>query len=245
MQERIYLLSLEEALPRKEEGQMASPLKAGEPLLDRMLQKIDAERYQKALSKKNRRARAESAGAGLLLQLAVQEADAGKISNGAPVSLLSVSRLLDRTTQKLELQYTYGAWGKPYLKNYPYFFSLSHSGEYVLCVISRTEVGADIQRTGKCVPEKMAGRFFAEAETEKLLQCRAFAEKESVFYELWTCKEAYGKLTGQGISKSLEMDMSGCLNQEISYFQDRDGRSVRMQRLAPCRDFKAAVCSYL
>lgn len=83
--------------------------------------------------------------------------------------------------------------GKPFLKNQALFFSLSHSGNYVLLLQSNTECGADIQ-----------------IQNQKLISIRAkyLSEKESDFYnkteqfdflhQIWTMKEAGFKAMGGG-----------------------------------------------
>ena len=43
--------------------------------------------------------------------------------------------------------------GKPYLKDVPFYFSLSHSGEYAICVYSAEPVGADLQIKKKSLPK--------------------------------------------------------------------------------------------
>ena len=70
-------------------------------------------------------------------------------------------------------------------------FSLSHSEDYIACVISSAEVGIDIET--KKVPqdkvELISGRFFKSDE-------RAFVSKNTQknFLKVWTAKEAYTKM---------------------------------------------------
>lgn len=129
--------------------------------------------------------------------------------NGKTISIkqYSVSRLLDCTENmpRLSLNYTYGEKGKPYLKDFPLYFNLSHSGDYVLCGLGSEEIGADIQQhCGKDV-RKIAQRFFSEREATVIE--RAGEAREELFYRLWTRKEAYGKLTGRGIAEVLNVDL--------------------------------------
>lgn len=131
----------------------------------------------------------------------------------------SVNQLLEflRDRRPIPLAYVYGKEGKPYFKDLPFYFNLSHSGSYVLCVISAEEIGADIQQhSGKNVG-KLARRFFSGRECIALEQMgreleraaleQAIGERERLFYRLWARKEAYGKLTGKGIVDALGMDM--------------------------------------
>ncbi len=90
--------------------------------------------------------------------------------------------------------------GKPYIKNSPLHFNLSHSGDYVLCLCGTEKVGCDIQT--KCeYKEKVAKRFFTEREYEFL--CKS-EEKELDFTRIWTMKESILKYHGDGISGGLD-----------------------------------------
>lgn len=220
-----YLLSIEEFVEKEN----------GEALMERAFSCVDDTRRRKAECLRLTHAKAACLGAGLLLQLAVGEAlgekegnDRDKRENSTilkragkeegkkllwtdgrtiEIEQYSVSQLFAHKENKprISLDYRYGEAGKPYFKDLPYYFNLSHSGNYVLCALSDVEIGADIQQhCGKNV-EKLAQRFFSEHETVALEQ--AGEEREKLFYKLWTRKEAYGKLTGKGIAGVLEVDL--------------------------------------
>ena len=108
----------------------------------------------------------------------------------------------------LPLAYKYGENGKPYFTDLPFYFNLSHSGDYVLCVLSTEEIGADIQRQeGKNV-KKLAGRFYSPDEAAAIERAgEAGGEGEKLFYRLWARKEACGKLTGRGVAAVLKEDL--------------------------------------
>lgn len=211
-----YLLDIEEFMDTEN----------GEALIARAFSCVDEERREKAAGVRPRQGRAASLGAGLLLQAAVREAT-GRVRQGpefsqeaccVPVKSLdtfevkrySVNGLLERLYGKppVPIAYAYGKEGKPYFRDLPFYFNLSHSGDYVLCVISSEEIGADIQQhCGKNV-ERLARRFFSEREAAALEQAGEEQEKrERLFYRLWARKEAYGKLTGKGITEALGVDL--------------------------------------
>ncbi len=102
--------------------------------------------------------------------------------------------------------YRYGEKGKPYFREIPLYFSLSHSGAYVLLALSKDEIGADLQKKDKNAV-RTARRFFSEAERAMLARCEE-EERDACFFSLWTQKEAYAKLTGEGLSASLSFDLS-------------------------------------
>lgn len=90
--------------------------------------------------------------------------------------------------------------GKPFIKNSPLQFNLSHSGDLVLCLCGTEKVGCDIQT--KCeYKEKVAKRFFTENEYNLL--CKS-EEKELDFTRIWTMKESILKYNGDGISGGLD-----------------------------------------
>lgn len=196
MQDRIYLLSIAEFL--EESG--------GEELMRQAFEKVDESRRTKAGRIRQPRAKAASLGAGLLLQLAVQEAAASpKIHNN--LANLTISEILPRVETTIPLEFTYGKSGKPYLRDYPlYYFNLSHSGEYVVCVISDREIGVDIQEHRRGDVEKIAARYFSTEEILRLESCDP-EQKVQAFFDLWAAKEAYGKYTGGGITESLELEV--------------------------------------
>lgn len=82
-------------------------------------------------------------------------------------------------------------------------FNLSHSGNYVICVIADVEVGADVQRRTR-VRESVLQRFFSEEE-KKCVEAGGEDDvlRERAFAKVWACKEAATKLTGRGIGQLL------------------------------------------
>ena len=83
--------------------------------------------------------------------------------------------------------------GMPYLEGCNLFVSISHSAEGVVCAISETAVGIDIEKT-KPVTEKFINYVCNEKEMEYI-----FAEPSELsqrFFAVWTAKEAYLKKQG-------------------------------------------------
>ena len=82
-------------------------------------------------------------------------------------------------------------------------FNLSHSGNYVICVMADFEVGADVQRRTR-VRESVLQRFFSEEE-KKCVEAGGEDDvlRERAFAKVWACKEAATKLTGRGIGQLL------------------------------------------
>ena len=93
--------------------------------------------------------------------------------------------------------------GKPYLKGIDDFhYSLSHSGNWIVCAVDKRPLGVDIQQMN---PWKMniAERFYAESEYGKLVSIENEAERTGQFYCMWAAKESFAKLTGNGIGSGI------------------------------------------
>jgi 4'-phosphopantetheinyl transferase len=86
----------------------------------------------------------------------------------------------------------------------PYFddlidFNISHSGEYILCAISRTnKVGVDIEEIQN-IPVTDFETNFSEKEWNNIIT----AADTIPFYRYWTMKEAFLKAIGMGLNVPL------------------------------------------
>ncbi len=97
--------------------------------------------------------------------------------------------------------------GKPYAKDLNVEFNISHSADMVVCVVDDKPVGVDIEKI-RHVELNTAKRIFYEEETRYIFGCIPNTEDYNHhinnavlqrFFELWTKKEAYGKLVGIGL----------------------------------------------
>ncbi len=93
--------------------------------------------------------------------------------------------------------FDFGSHGKPMLRDDPgLHFSLSHSGNAVLCALDRRPVGADIEMIRHHNLEHLLS-VFSDRERASIEQA---ASPELCFTRLWTRKESYLKLTGEGLT---------------------------------------------
>jgi len=141
-----------------------------------LLQRLPLERQQRIHNMKQEKSRKQSMGVGLLLQ-----------------KVLALYHMQD---SKVFI----GEHGKPMIDGLE--FSLSHSGNLVVCAVSHEPVGCDVEEIRKA-PERVAERYFSCGEQEYLSQ---FAEEEydRAFFRLWTMKESYVKMTGEGMGVPME-----------------------------------------
>ena len=104
---------------------------------------------------------------------------------------------LDELVKSYDTSYDYNIEyagnGKPVYSGLDTYFNLSHAGNYVVCAVSDKAVGVDIERQRKNVI-RVAKRFFTQAE------CDWIGDDSLRFARIWTLKEAYAKLTGDGIA---------------------------------------------
>ncbi len=83
------------------------------------------------------------------------------------------------------------------------FFSLSHAGDLALCAVSGVPVGCDIELV-KDAPLEIAPRIFCPGERAYLRNARDDKEAQRRFFTLWTLKESYMKMTGEGLGLAPE-----------------------------------------
>ena len=100
-----------------------------------------------------------------------------------------------------------GVYGKPAFcdRSLPEF-SLSHSGSFVVCAVSECgPIGVDIQEMtpwdGYPKMDDIVTRFFHPKEQEYYFSHEDPGKRRRIFYQIFSCKEAYVKLTGLGLSE--------------------------------------------
>ena len=126
--------------------------------------------------------------------------------------------------EKEKLQFMKEENGKPYLapsftSGHPYHFSLSHSNGCIAFVGYDRPIGLDVEKISED-RERMniARRFFDVKEYEYILNSE---DSNKTFYEIWTRKEAYLKMTGEGLLGDLK---SFCaLDQEKYWSKSENG----------------------
>jgi 4'-phosphopantetheinyl transferase len=113
-----------------------------------------------------------------------------------------------------EFQFEYTDSKKPYLPikyaNKTVSFNISHShGQALVAISLDRNIGIDIEKIRSDVEyEKLALRFFSEAEHHELMQISA-DERARSFFAIWTRKEAFVKAIGKGIAFGLsEFDVN-------------------------------------
>ncbi|MBQ6797637.1 MAG: 4'-phosphopantetheinyl transferase superfamily protein [Oscillospiraceae bacterium] len=125
---------------------------------------------------------------------------------------LAASCLLDvalrtRQTREKDAVYVYSDAGKPEIPALQdFYFSISHSGSTAVLAVSDVPVGVDVQKPDP-IPDKLLRRYFTPRETASAKSGR-----------LWTLKESYGKLTGEGVAVLERTELS--FDEEIRILRD-------------------------
>lgn len=98
------------------------------------------------------------------------------------------------------LTFTYGEHGKPALADHPLSFNLSHSEEWGLCAVAPSRaVGVDLEAVQPRAMAALAARFYSPREAE-ILQTLSPEHRTTAFFRAWSCKEAFVKATGAGLT---------------------------------------------
>ena len=106
------------------------------------------------------------------------------------------------------LQFRYGEHEKPFLAGAlaerGIDFNVSHSRSLALLAFARErQIGVDVEWIRDDLEQaEIASRFFSTTESGQLLDLPA-AEQVERFFALWTCKEAFVKAQGGGITFGL------------------------------------------
>ena len=197
---------------------------------------LDETRRNKVRQCKNEEDKKRSLLAGYLIQVGVKEwiwEESGLQADAAPLSL----------------SYVYGEDGKPYLRDHKdIHFNISHSGQYVTAAFSSEEVGIDIQHHRELRTD-IAGRFFSAQDKELL---KRMEDREDGFYRMWAVKEAYMKLTGEGMRQRMDVtamkaEREGSiiiLDKGIIYKKEQENNSAYFWIYDKIMKYSIAVCSY-
>ena len=89
--------------------------------------------------------------------------------------------------------------GKPVLAPGDFFFSISHSGDYVACGLSDTPIGVDLEQL-QAIRSPIARKL---CHPQEIAQLQTAERPEELLLASWVVKESYSKMTGDGLTVSL------------------------------------------
>lgn len=91
----------------------------------------------------------------------------------------------------------FGERGKPYFTDSAYHFSISHTEKMAFCVLSQSPVGIDAECLDRRIKLSLAEKILSPYE---FAQYEKAEDKQKALLTFWVLKEAWGKLTGEGIN---------------------------------------------
>jgi len=149
------------------------------------------------------------------------------------------------------LHFCYGMYGKPALAEMSgtstLRFSLAHAHGLALYAVSRDrELGVDLELIRHIADtEQIVNRYFSERE-KAVFRALTADKKQEAFFTYWTCKEAYLKASGEGLTRPLnQIDVSLVPGEPPGLVSiDGDVKEVSrwtLQELRPAPGFVAAL----
>lgn len=186
-------------------------------LYDKAYELVPAYRRKKTDKMKMPADKKRSIAAGIILNRAVKMFDfaTDTTKTADEIEYTELKSAVYQYEQKYDYNVEISEKGKPYFTDYPQIhYNIAHSGQYAVCVVSDHNVGIDIEGLRKSKDAiGIAKHFFSPdecswlniADSGSVYSVKNLSEEElhSRFLRLWTLKEAYAKVTGDGISKGM------------------------------------------
>ena len=86
--------------------------------------------------------------------------------------------------------------GKPYFKDSPLHFSITHTKKHAFCALSYHNIGIDAEELDRRISFKLADRVLSPGE---YAQFENAEDPKKALLTFWVLKEARVKLTGEGL----------------------------------------------
>ena len=128
------------------------------------------------------------------------------------------------------VQFAYNSYGKPSICNPDYTeeicFNVTHSQDMAMFAVSREyKIGIDVEYTRDTVEYLKLAQIFFSGKEYLALSCLSGTALKRRFYRYWTCKEAFVKAIGTGLSFSLADFTVNQEDEETPYLAWVDNRS--------------------
>jgi len=153
-----------------------------------------------------------------------------------------------------DIKFDINRYGKPYLQEYSTInFNISHSKDFVVCVIDDKPIGIDIEKVNQIEYKDIAKNFFTTSEYNYIIKKNLDIEINK-FYEIWTLKESYIKCCGKGLSiplksfsininKNEEIKSEGIKTEGIKVICNDEYNKFVLKMFDTVLGYKIAVCS--
>ena len=139
-----------------------------------------------------------------------------------------------------DITFDKNTYGKPFVVGIPdVHYNISHSGDWVVCIISRQECGIDVEKIDKAHMD-IAKRYFTNAEY-KTLETKVGEAQREYFYDLWTLKESYIKYKGKGLQ--IPLNSFGFEQRGGSFYLDSNNEEqLSFQQFTIDQGYKLSAC---
>ena len=115
-----------------------------------------------------------------------------------------------------QVTFDYSEHGKPYLREFPDVqFNLSHCKKAVVCALSDSDVGVDVQDV-RSLNMNTVRRTCSESEISQINESE---NPDRLFCKFWTQKESYAKAKGVQLTSVFKQDLS---SEEFYTFEHSD-----------------------
>jgi len=132
----------------------------------------------------------------------------------AKAYLLLCSALREEYRIDCHPRFDYSENGKPFLKEFSHIhFNLSHCKNAVICAIGDSPIGCDVEEIFDSLDTDLCNYVFNE---EEILAINSAENPNAEFSRFWTMKEAYLKLTGEGLSDNIKPLLLN-INNKVSF----------------------------
>lgn len=160
--------------------------------------------------------------------------------------------------EDLELKIEKASGGKPYLRGFPIHYNISHCRGMVVCALAPCPVGVDVE-----CPRPISDNLIRKVCTTREQTYVQEGSRQERFLKLWTLKESYLKMTGEGIGRdlrSVEFQFSDesvegprtawwgpeiiCCNEAGSFYQKKIKQNYILSICVkkPCESIKIKYC---
>ena len=130
-----------------------------------------------------------------------------------------------RKCSPADLRFIADRGGKPRLKGEDESsFSLSHSGDWIVCAAGGPRLGADVEEIRPFDPAS-AEEFLSNEERREIARKSELNRKDE-YYRIWTLKESYAKALGLGLALPFR-DLSVRFGRSGNPALGRDGKILK------------------
>lgn len=149
------------------------------------------------------------------------------------------------------IELRYGPYGKPALKvgdlNHTLEFNLAHSADRALYAFCwNRALGVDLEHVRPMEnQDDFAAQIFAASESALITSLDA-DQKQQAFFTIWTCKEAFFKASGDGLTKpiadaEITVDVGGTASLLSIAGDPQQANGWRLETFQPAASYQAAL----